>query len=169
MKHIFSEFLTEFQSQRLIEENENHTRNIMKHIKSIVSDLKFEGLKIGVISNFSFEESSIKIDFLDIEKYIDFVITPSNFFEKKPNIVMLIKAINTFGINPNQILYVGNDPILDIFCGRYCGMKTLLIKEFMNRQYKILNVHKLFMPNYTLERIHDIPSFIGKLINQKEM
>lgn len=83
MKHIFSEFLTEFQSQRLIEENENHTRNIMKHIKSIVSDLKFEGLKIGVISNFSFEESSIKIDFLDIEKYIDFVITPSNFFQSQ--------------------------------------------------------------------------------------
>jgi len=167
LRHIFSNFLTEIQHRQLIEENENHTRKIMKHVKSIISDLNSEGLKIGVISNCSSEESATKIKLLEIEKYIDFVITPSNFFEKKPSIVMFIKAINTFGISPNKILYVGNDPILDMLCGRYTGMKTLLIKQFMKGRYKMLYVYKLFMPNYTLERIHDIPALVAKLIKQK--
>lgn len=88
---------------------------IMQWIEFIKSEFK-----VCIVSNGSDNYIKELSQRLNIE-YINFARKPSS----KP----FISAANKMGLNPENILVIGNEYIADIFGGTRAGMNTALIKD----------------------------------------
>lgn len=50
-------------------------------------------------------------------------------FAKKPKKTSFINACDKMGLNPENVLVIGNDVISDIYGGNRCGMLTAIVKD----------------------------------------
>ena len=54
-------------------------------------------------------------------------------FCKKPFKKYFINAANKMGLDPENVLVIGDDIICDIYGGNRCGMITAIVKDVVNR------------------------------------
>lgn len=92
----------------------------------ILEWLKKHHISVGVLSNFSTTLKSI-LNGLGIAAYLDFIIVSSVVGIRKPNPRIFELAIERSQIPPDNILYVGNDPVIDIRSANNVGLRAVLI------------------------------------------
>lgn len=107
----------------------------MPGAKKLLNRIYDSSLKSGIVSNAQFYTEPI------LEKLLNFQTDPDNFprelifysFEQneaKPSVVFFSKAVNKlkkmYNINPDEILYLGNDMLNDVFTASQCGCRTAL-------------------------------------------
>jgi len=112
-------------------------RLILKRIKKM-------GYKVGIVTNSNFNDAKKKINVLDISEYLDVLVTPRKF-KKKPMRDMFLVAAKRFDVNPSEILFVGDHLLNDILGAKFCGMKTVLVKDELRWYHKLLIK---FMPTW---------------------
>lgn len=115
--------------------------------------LKQYGIKIGILTDvaygmdnvFSLEDISVLSDFIDI------AITSVDVGYRKPNSAGYLKLLESLEINPNDMIFIGDEE-KDIIGAKKLGMVSALI----NRSKEI----KDFGQDYTLESLSEIFSIL---------
>ena len=108
---------------------------ILNHISlrtgviEILDFLKKNNIKIGVLSNGSFDEKIKKIMAVKIDKKIDILVTSELFKDDKPKPSSLIYLVDKLGFGKKEIIYIGDSYKEDILLAKNFGVKTIYFSE----------------------------------------
>lgn len=129
----------------------------IKNAKLVVQKIKKSKYKTGIVSNCNSHEVLKKIKALDINRFIDVVVTPNEPYDKKPMWKIFLRASKELNVKPSQILFVGDQLIKDIFGAKFCGMKTVLIKEELTTYHKIIFIFKSILgPDFVINDLREV-------------
>lgn len=96
----------------------------MPHISELLSYLKSEGIRTGVISNIGWSGGALKsrIDRLLPESEFEFVITSSEYAVRKPNPLLFKIALQKARLDPSEVWFCGDNIIADVIGAHNAGM-----------------------------------------------
>ncbi len=90
--------------------------------KPLLAELRKLGYKIGLITNGRKEIQRAKITMLGIESYFDEIIVCGEFGIQKPDAAPFLEMARRLGEEPNNLVYVGDNPINDVDASRNAGL-----------------------------------------------
>jgi len=116
--------------------------------------LRERGLKLGIVSDAPSVNAWIRLVEMGIEDFFDVVVTLSDTGKEKPSKIPFLEAVKKIGINPENILFVGDRPGRDIKGAKAAGMKTVFAK------YGDLEGIKKSGADYEIEKITDLLNIV---------
>lgn len=93
-------------------------------VKETLQRLKKRKLKLGLITNAPKLKAYQRLDSLQLTNLFGFIITDA----KKPKKTSFKKAIKLLKLKPEEILFVGDSPWMDLEGAKALGMKTCFAK-----------------------------------------
>lgn len=115
--------------EEMINTYRTHTPEISLFPDSVdaLQNLRTKKLKIGIITDGLHTVQKKKVKALRLQDFVDFIIYTDELGDncEKPHPTAFLQAIKMLQIEPNQILYIGNDPDKDISGGNSVGMMTV--------------------------------------------
>jgi putative hydrolase of the HAD superfamily len=93
--------------------------------KNFLKDCKKHGLVVCILSDMLCETQILKLQKLGISNYINYLITSEEVGFEKPNKQIFEFALKKSGLNPHEVIVVGDSEEKDI-----AGAKTLNIKSY---------------------------------------
>ena len=103
---------------------ETHLKRNQKTIKELST--KF---KLGIVSNFCGNLLQILHEY-SLDSYFTFILDSYHVGANKPDPKIFQLAIQLCQVTPEEIYFVGDNPVRDIAPARALGMKTILISPF---------------------------------------
>lgn len=85
------------------------------------------GIKIGIVTNGSVHRQNLKIDVLGIRKYMKTIIISDEIGLQKPDPRIFNVALKKLGLNAENVVFVGDNPELDIVGARGVGIKPVWV------------------------------------------
>ena len=98
------------------------------HVRETLIRLKERGLKLGIVSDAPRIQAWLRLAEMSLTEFFDVVIALEDTGELKPSDLPFKAAIKELGINPENILFVGDNPTRDIDGAERIGMHTALAK-----------------------------------------
>ncbi len=129
--------------------------------EEVLEFIKSKGLKTGIITNGSDEMQQKKIDMLGIRKYFDAIIISGNVGSEKPDSLPFIKACEALKESPENLLYVGDNPINDVEGSRNAGFVPVWVKTCN------VWVDGIKKAPYEIESIQELPALITDIISRQ--
>jgi len=93
-----------------------------------MATLRESGIRIGLVSNFDHRLPQILED-LEILKLLDTVVLPSNSGVRKPEAGAFHTALVRLEVAPDEAIYVGDDPRVDLDAARACGLRAVDVAQ----------------------------------------
>lgn len=82
---------------------------------SVLTDLRAMGLKVGLITNGSVPSQSLKLDMLKLWDFFDeVIICDDETYPAKPDPAAFGDMSKRLNLPPNELLYVGDNPLNDV-------------------------------------------------------
>ncbi len=109
------------------------------HVRSTLVKLKEKNIVLGIVSDAPRMRAWLRLAEMNMTHYFDVVITLDDTGLLKPNKLPFQKAIEKLKLNPEEILFVGDNPERDIQGAKEAGMKTCLAKygqKFFSKKVK---------------------------------
>lgn len=98
--------------------------------------LRDRGLRMGLVSNFFHAEAiHASLDHLDLRRFLEGVVVSAEIGVVKPHPEIFLAGARAIGLEPADILFVGDNARLDIVGANAVGMRTALITEFLDGAY----------------------------------
>jgi putative hydrolase of the HAD superfamily len=96
----------------------------------MLEELKSNHLKLGMITNGygKFQMDNIKV--LGIDKYFDTILISEWEGIKKPDPQIFIRALEKLNVLPNESIFVGDHPVIDVKAAQNVGMKGIWKRDF---------------------------------------
>jgi len=127
-------------------------RKVYPEVKRVLNHFKEMGVRMAIVSNTTnpgfMKEREIKI--FGLHPYFDFAIYSSVTTFRKPHPSIFELAIDNFKIDPQKILFVGDNFSLDIVGAKKVGMKS----AWLNREGKFIS--KDIESDYELYSLDDL-------------
>ncbi len=102
----------------------------------VIYEIKASGLKVAILSDFPPEQ---KKDVWGMTKICDLVLGTESCGVLKPSTVPYLRLAQELGLEPWQILYVGNSKTFDVGGAKKAGMKSAFklkgFRKLFNRPY----------------------------------
>ena len=101
--------------------------------------LKKRHKKIAIFTDLTMDVQNKKLKKLKIEKYIDYLVTAEEAGADKPNESQLNLVLKKTGLNPEDILVIGNNPKTDIEAAVKKNVKSILFdydKKYYGKETK---------------------------------
>lgn len=103
-------------------------------VEETLSILKSKGIKIGIITNgFRYDYEQI-LEKLDLSDYFEVVVGADTCNCGKPDIEIFLYTVDKLGLEPGEVVFVGNEYRYDYIGAMRAGLKPLLV----DREDKIL-------------------------------
>jgi len=118
-------------------------------VKTLVR-LKEKQLKIGIVSDAPSVNAWIRLVEMGIEDFFDVVVTLEDTGKEKPSKIPFMEAVKKIGINPANVLFVGDRPRRDIKGAKAAGMRTVFAR------YGDLEGIKRSGADHEIEKIEDL-------------
>ncbi len=116
------------------------------------------GCKVGIITNGSHDVQSRKIQLLDLEKYTDQIIISGDIGVHKPNAEPFILMSQRLNIPPQELMYVGDNPVNDVEGSRNAGYIPVWVKT---TGYWCFD--DVPHAEYEVETVEEIPALVGSI------
>lgn len=97
-------------------------------IKPTLTWLKEQGYQTGLITNGSSRVQRAKLSLLSLEPYFDQILIPSERGMQKPDPEPFWEMANLLGLPPQELAYVGDNPINDVQASRNAGYCPVWVK-----------------------------------------
>lgn len=107
-------------------ENHDLYAKPVKNVEFILSELRSEGYKIGLVTNNSREGLGLGLNLLKIEDMFDVIVTKDEVVTSKPSPEGIFKAMKHLNVEPHQCAYIG-DSTGDILAARAAGIGNALV------------------------------------------
>lgn len=95
-------------------------------IRKTLTNVKNKGKQTAIISNDRTFSAKASFAWMGIENLIDHYLPSEIIGFEKPDPIVIRVAAEYFGHGPEQIIYVGDDPIKDIHLAHSAGAKAIL-------------------------------------------
>lgn len=95
-------------------------------IRKVLVGIKNKGKQTAIISNDRTFSARASFAWMGIENLIDHYLPSETIGFSKPDPLVISVAAEYFGHGPEQIIYVGDDPIRDVQCAHKAGAKAIL-------------------------------------------
>lgn len=96
---------------------------------SLLTELNEMGLKVGLITNGPYSTQSRKLDMMDLWKHFDEVIVCDNVnYPAKPDPTAFNIMSERLKLNPEEMLYIGDNPLNDVRGARNGGFVPVWVK-----------------------------------------
>ncbi len=110
---------------------EQHWRNhfcrsivIREHVIDTLCTLRKLNLQLGIVSNGQSDFQNAKIDAMAVRHFFDIIVISESLGFKKPDRRIFEFALNALKIAPEETLFVGDNPMLDIQGASQLGLRT---------------------------------------------
>jgi HAD superfamily hydrolase (TIGR01509 family) len=107
--------------------------------------------RLGALSN-----GNADIHRIGLSHLFDFAFSAEDVGAPKPDPALFEKALSHTGVDPHRMVYVGDDPLLDVDAAKQAGLKTV----WLNHGTKPVGNSQ---PDITIFNIRDLPSAIDVL------
>ena len=131
---------------------------LYRDVKEVLFALRKKDYKLGIITNGTVEAQKNKIKCLGIGKFFDEIVYAREFGREyeKPHVKPFIEICKRLKIKPNQIAYIGDNPVTDFSGAKKVGFVTVRIlrgayKEIpsgVDIDYEIKNLYELLKIKY---------------------
>ncbi len=115
---------------------DNYWRNykagsyVREDVRAVVDDLS-KNYKMGVVSNFMIINGIEELlEIHDMKKYFDFVVTSVAEGWRKPHPAIYSKAMEAARVEPDKVLFIGDDFVNDYITPQKIGMKAVYLDRF---------------------------------------
>lgn len=123
LKQMFPDKFEEVKKDYYDYYHRNHNiAQLYDGIKELLIDLKNSGLLLGIFTGKGRQTSLITLNFLGIRNLFDMIVTGNDVINHKPSPEGIIKFMETFKLNPNEVLMIGDAPS-DILAARAAGVQ----------------------------------------------
>ena len=120
--------------------------------------LREMGLKIGIITNGSVGTQKAKIELLGIDKLVDETIICGTLGVQKPERLPFDVMCERLGLNANELLYVGDNPINDIMAARNAGYIPVWVKTLGTWEFEDIE-----RAEYEVDTVAEIPELVERI------
>ncbi len=94
----------------------------------VLGELKKRGYKLGIITNGIKSVQGSKLKLLNFHKYMDYVIISEKI--RKPNIEPFLEMAEALNLKPQELMYVGDNPLNDVEGSRNAGYTPVWMKKY---------------------------------------
>lgn len=123
-------------------------------IFDVLKKLKRRGYRLAILSDAPALKAWLRLTEMGIQNYFDAVVTFSDTHKRKPHELPFKAVLRKLRLQPQEILFVGDQPQRDVKGAKIIGMKTALAMYGMQPDFKkYLKDNK---PDYILNSINDI-------------
>ncbi len=109
-----------------------HRPVIMPHAEETLLALRAKGLPIGLVSNAGATPGVVLREILDdfgLLRHLDSTVFSDEVEISKPSPAIFEKALEAFDVAPYEAVFVGDEPVLDVFGSRRAGMWCVQIGD----------------------------------------
>ncbi len=120
--------------------------------------LRDKGLKLGIITAGMEIKQAEKIYRLGLHELVahDFIFITDNVGIAKSNPKLYMRACAKAGASPSEVMYIGDNPPVDIDIPARLGMQTILSR----RGGKYKSIHGEMTPSFTVDNFYDVLEII---------
>lgn len=122
--------------------------------------LREMGLRLGVVTNGEHDSQMLKIKLLGLEKFIDEIVISGDVGVQKPNVKPFEVMSKKLEIAPQNLLYVGDNPLNDVEGSRNAGYIPVWVKTIGN--WYFTDIERC---DYEIDTIAELPELITKIVN----
>ena len=119
--------------------------------------------KLGIISNLSIPESGMQlVEKFGLADYLDVIVISGAINKRKPSPDIFNKALDSLNVKPEEAVFVGDTPGIDIKGAKAVGFKTILIdrpsppKSTESLSYEIPGAREKVTPDFTVKNLKEI-------------
>lgn len=87
------------------------------------------GRQVGLITNGPADVQRAKVELLDLNRYVDFVLISGEFGSAKPDPTIFHEALRLAGVDAEQAIFIGDSPEFDIAGARASGIRAVWINR----------------------------------------
>ncbi len=98
------------------------------HVRVTLIELMKRGIRLAVVSDAPRQEAWLRLCYLQLHHIFDFVSTFEDTGERKPSPVPFQRALDYFGVEPDESVMVGDWPERDITGAAKLGIKTVFAR-----------------------------------------
>lgn len=128
--------------------------------KPVLSTLRERGYKVALITNGGYEVQNRKLELLGLHDYFDEIIISREFGVDKPAPEPFIEMAKRLDAEPEELLYIGDNPLNDVEGSRNAGYIPVWVKTT-----GIWGFDDIEKPEYCVETVAEIPELIEKIKN----
>ena len=102
---------------------------VYEDVHAVLVELQNRGLKLAIISNWDSRLPAL-CDQLGITSFFETVVVSAIVGYEKPHPTIFQIALQETGLEPEQVLYIGDDPYLDYQAARKIGIHALHLDRY---------------------------------------
>lgn len=146
LKQMFPDKYEEVRKDYYEYYNNNHDiAQLYKGMKELLLDLKKEDIILGIFTGKGRTSSLITLNFLGIRELFDMIVTGDDVKNHKPSPEGILKFVETFHLNPAEVLMVGDAPS-DIIAAKEAGVEiaSVVWDSYSENEVRKLNSKNIF-------------------------
>lgn len=121
-------------------------------VDKLLKDLKTRKLKLAILSNGQYVSKAQRLQYLNISKYFDFIISTDLIRRDKPSKRPFLYTLDKLKVKPNEAVFVGDELEADISGAKDVGIYAV---------YNLWNARKLkaeedIVPDFSINRPQDL-------------
>ena len=120
--------------------------------------LKEMGYKLGIITNGRHEPQVLKIKMLDLEDLFDEIVISGDIGAQKPSPEPFKAMAEKIGIDPKEMLYVGDHPRNDVDGSRNAGYTPVWVKTIKHWTFE-----EIKRADYEIDTVAELPELLAKI------
>jgi putative hydrolase of the HAD superfamily len=130
---VYQQFVTDFAlSQNMWEQlfqdfytSYHHHAVGFPQLQAVLSTLRSQGFRLGMITNGRAVHQQATIQALAIEPFFDAILISEAEGLRKPDVRIFNRALNRLGVLPQESVFIGDHPHVDIAGARNAGMWSI--------------------------------------------
>lgn len=142
--------LMERQFQIWYKHNHHQKAKLFPGVNELLSDLEKTAYTMAIVTNNNRETLEMGLKHMGIDKYFHHHVTRDDVEETKPHPEGLLKSLNTLGLNPDEVIFVG-DTDNDIIAAYNAGVTSVLVGWSEIDQKKLT-----VLPDFTIDSPEDL-------------
>ncbi|MGQ4892755.1 MAG: HAD family hydrolase [Candidatus Njordarchaeia archaeon] len=139
--------------------------SIRPEAREVIMQLKEMGLKVGVVSNTSDVHPLRAMMKAGIYELLDAVVLSCWVTVRKPNPAIFKIALRRLNVSPDEAIYVGDIPEVDIVGAHRAGMKAVWIRDGEKywKDKGIITLPDSIKPDFIIDNLHELIDVVLEL------
>jgi putative hydrolase of the HAD superfamily len=122
-----------------------------------VRALHGKGLGTGIVSNGNVQVQDAKVDVIGLREALDTVVISEAVGLRKPDPAIFALAIGNLGLPPHEVLFVGDNPAVDIVGAAAAGLQTAWFRNGLTWPAQLQP-----RADVDIDRVDEVLSYPGK-------
>jgi len=133
-----------------------------KDVISTLEEIRKLGIKTAIITDGTPKKQYEKILRLKLEDLFDKIVISDEVAIRKPNYLLFAEFVETMGIKPNEMIYVGDRVDKDVIPAKKVGIISILIHRGTKYDPVLTKQQFETKPDYSINSLHELINIIKK-------